>query len=667
MMKFVKAFHSKDLMRNFLRNEGFLDELLQLETDWGCFLNAANIAKQTGKILLEAELLEKAKYFEEASLLILFYVFANSLWASGNNGWPLKLFRGKKELLDKAKTLARNVSGEFFEFVRTEEMILSKEDIKLSTLKQLWSFSKRHQSVRGEILCTRKILDVHFSVLRSEYMWENNLVSDPVKNLENVLSQNLVSVDTLVYFWNVWKQNIWKIFESLESNVVENHDFYGTFCLDYFGVRKQLANKDPVYCLLIPDAFWVKQQYLVRNGKLVIFEANSIACAARHYWSSEMLGVGMKALEILVSLYQLSKQNSLPLHCQSISLLGLYEVEKSLRKSKFAQKFHYTKLHECAELCMSNILENVFSLDWRSSSTSNMTNLRERRGCKNLLEDVICQRICLKSQLTFAEIGTVVMIMVGMSGKPSDETYWRICQRFDSNSIWRSFLESLGDIGSDHVHKFHKALAHTYYADSWGQSDYISPVCFMYLVERLLLLVFYFKGYFFSTKYSFLEWLINQEWIMEAVIDVQVDEKPLEFVAGFVAKLLCNEKDLMIWIKNSKLNPGCHSQLVLRLFVVLCLLCLNSGKYYDLLYDLLCRREITWRLPLEFYNVIRKLRPGNLDDRVRVIAQAFQKIGSPLVAVSSGQCCIESAIPDVIFIDLEVHQGRDKLSGIMFK
>ncbi|KAL5554092.1 hypothetical protein UlMin_041493 [Ulmus minor] len=667
MMKFVKAFHSKDLMRNFLRNEGFLDELLQLETDWGCFLNAANIAKQTGKILLEAELLEKAKYFEEASLLILFYVFANSLWASGNNGWPLKLFRGKKELLDKAKTLARNVSGEFFEFVRTEEIILSKEDIKLSTLKQLWSDSKRHQSVRGEILCTRKILDVHFSVLRSEYMWENNLVSDPEKNLESVLSQNLVSVDTLVYFWNVWNQNIWKIFESLESKVVENHDVYGRFCLDYLGVRKQLADKDPVYSLLFPDAYWVNQKYLNRNGKLVILEANLLAPAARYYWGSEMIGIGMRALEILESLYWLSKRNSLLLHCQSISLLGMFEVAKSLREYTFAPKYPYRKLHEYAELSMSNILENVFSLDWRRPSTLNMTNLRERKSCKYLLEDVICKRICLKSRLTFAEIGTVVMIIVGMSGKLSFETYGRISQSFNSNSIWVSFLESLGDIRSDHVHKFHKALAHTYYADSWGQSDYISPVCFMYLVERLLLLVFYFKGLFFSTKYSFLEWLVNQEWTMEAVIGVQVDEKPLEFVAGFVAELLYNQQDMMIWIKNSKLNPGCLSLLVLRLFVVLCLLCVNSGKYYNLLYDLLCRREITWRLPLEFYKAIRKLRPGNLGDSVRVIAQAFKKIGSPLVVVSSGQCCIESAIPDAIFIDLEVHQGIDKLSGIMFK
>ena len=114
MLRFVNAFHAKDLIRTFWRNEDYFDELLQLEIDWGCFLNAANIAKQLGITLYAAELLEKAKHFEEASLVILFYVLANCLWTSRFGGWPLKQFPQKKELLDKARTLAKNVSAYFF-------------------------------------------------------------------------------------------------------------------------------------------------------------------------------------------------------------------------------------------------------------------------------------------------------------------------------------------------------------------------------------------------------------------------------------------------------------------------------------------------------------------------------------------------------------------------
>lgn len=120
-------------------------------------------------------------------------------------------------------------------------------------------------------------------------------------------------------------------------------------------------------------------------------------------------------------------------------------------------------------------------------------------------------------------------------------------------------------------------------------------------------------------------------------------------------------------MKNSKLGLPCYPLLVLRLFVALCLLCANSGKYYDFLFELLGRTEITAKLPPEFYNFIRKLKPGNLEDNVRVLAKAFRRIGNSLVVVSSGECRIECDIPDAIFVDLEVHQGREKLIGILFK
>ena len=90
MMKFVRAFHSMELKREFLHSLSLLDELLLLEEELGNFMQAANIAKMMGDILREADLLAKAGKFIQAYERILFYVLANSLWPAGSKGWPLK-------------------------------------------------------------------------------------------------------------------------------------------------------------------------------------------------------------------------------------------------------------------------------------------------------------------------------------------------------------------------------------------------------------------------------------------------------------------------------------------------------------------------------------------------------------------------------------------------
>ena len=97
MMKFVKAFQSIDLMRDFLRPLGCFDELLLLEEESGNFLEAAKIAKLKGDTLLEVDLLGKAGNFKEAATLVLFYVLVNSIWSPGCKGWPLKQFKQKKK------------------------------------------------------------------------------------------------------------------------------------------------------------------------------------------------------------------------------------------------------------------------------------------------------------------------------------------------------------------------------------------------------------------------------------------------------------------------------------------------------------------------------------------------------------------------------------------
>lgn len=672
MMKFVKSFHSNNSMRAFLKTEGCLDELLQLENECGSFQNAANVAKQIGKALLEAELLEKAECFEEASMAILSYVFASSLWTPGSVGWPLKQFTGKGELLDKAKSLATNGSTRFFNLVCLEAHLLSNKNFSLHQLEGLFSDSEKHQSVRGKILCARKILDAHFSFGSSEYTWLAS-VKDP---------KNQASVRTLVFFWGVWKKKIGKIFKCLES--LQSGGAYEEFCLNYLGVTmtNSFSNNEIIYILLNADACWVKQindQYLRRKGTSVHCKTKQFVHAAQCYWRSEMLSVGTKVLEKLSALYEFSKQNSLPLHHKIFPVLHMFGVAKCLIEAKFLHhKYNDRTLHRYLEAATNSFVGNSFPVDWRKLGTLSMTNLRETKNFKYFLEDVIPEYISLERPLLYKKIGNVVMMTVGICGGLRGEVYRQVSQMFVGSSFWRTFIGSFSNIKSGFVdvslvQNFHKALKLIYYADCVGEVDYISPGCFMYLAERVLTMTFCLRECFFTTKSSLLEWLINQEWNKIAVLDSEAEWRQqfigaLDIVAAIVAELLYNENDVNIWIKNSKLSPDCHPLLVLRLFVALCLLCVNSGKYYDLLFELLSRRGITSLLPLKFRNTIRYLKPENrVEDNVNVLAYAFKEIDNPLVVVSSGKRCIESRIPDAIFVDLQDNQEREKLIGIIFK
>ncbi|KAH7515361.1 hypothetical protein FEM48_Zijuj10G0018300 [Ziziphus jujuba var. spinosa] len=390
MMKFVKAFCSKDLARSFLKNEDFLDELLKLECEWGYFLNAASIAKQIGNLLLEAELLGKAGHFREASLAILLHVFANSFLAGGSNGWTMVKFVQKEELLDKAKALAK----------------------------------KNH-----------------------------DLSADLKTHAEGVLSKNQVSVDTLVYFWNIWNQNMGKIFGYLSCP--ENQSVWREFYLSYLGMRKQFSKEKVTYILHCSDAYWISKSdcpNLRPKGKSINLSPDTFANAARNYWTLEMTSVGIKVLEQLRSLYEFSIRDSLAIHHKSIILIHMCEVANSLIKSKFLNHKYMPKIKDYLELPRDRLFRTIFPL----------------------------------------------------------------------------------------------------------------------------------------------------------------------------------------------------------------------GKYFESLFKLLENKEISSKLPQHFYRTIPRLKPGYLDENVNVFAEAFGKIGNPLVIVRSGKNCLKFECQNAIFVKLDVDYGRDKLMSIMF-
>nr|XP_043619914.1 uncharacterized protein LOC122591730 [Erigeron canadensis] len=397
MMKFVRAFCSMESKRVFLRSLGCLDDLLLLEEESSLFLDAVELARSRGDVIKEADLFEKAGQFKEATVLLLWYMFFGSLWGDGNRGWPLKQFSQKEELCRKAKSLAKMDSDSFYDLTCNEIEVLSDRHSNLTEMNKHLHNSQNNNSLRGEILAIRKILDSHLHLNSSSFVWEDELPIDINKHCDEKISENRVSVRTLVFYWNVWKQNVVDIFLSLGS--LENEELYKhkdqiEFSLNYFGVRKQCLEGKMVYLLVNKDADWVRnngENGLHSDGKYLTIDIRQLVCVIRSYWQSELVSVGMKVLETLVTLRK-SRLNGSAFH-QSTSLLHMFEVSKFLLN---CQHLSLTspckkKLHIFLGIS-ATYFDLVFPLDWRKSVSKELISLRDTNLSANLLVDIILQR-----------------------------------------------------------------------------------------------------------------------------------------------------------------------------------------------------------------------------------------------------------------------------------
>ncbi|MBA0619725.1 hypothetical protein Godav_005534, partial [Gossypium davidsonii] len=718
MINYVRAFDSMNSRRQFLQSLECLDELLSLEEESGNFLEAANIAKLRGDLLLAADLLGKGAQYEEAVHLILWFVFANSLWLAGSTGWPLKQFKEKENLLSKAKSFAKNLSRWFYGLVCSEADILLNKPSNLFLMKQYLSASQMHKSTRGEMLVARIILDHHLHLNILNYEWIDELVFDLASYSEEQIYNNRVSSETLVYFWNFWKDKILKIFEYLEhaENQYGTNDSrrYGDFCLNYFGVWRQFNNLNPIY-LLNSDAEWLRKlenKHVCRNQKQVSISIHQFVSAARSYWCSELFSVGLQVLKMLELLYNFSHRNSLSSFNQSRSLTHIYEVASFLLNSKFLNSQHAEKdLMKFVNLSTKHFFGYIFPLDWRESLRENMISLRETEISRKLLEEVILESTGSKcNSLSYGKIGKVALIILG-SGELTTEFFVKIFECLHWNRAWKNFVVNLKEdrgsptfsttdnisefVGENRssgtttesaachikqtgsiepvILKFHEALQDTYKANWRKISDYMSPVCFLYLVERHLMLLSFVNGYFFSTKSTFVEWVVYLDGRPSLTSSfVAVDKQSLEdivkFVIDMVRQFLFCKRETIDWIKKSGIAvKEYHSLLVLRLVLITCFVHLNFGKGLDLLFDLLRQKNITELLPWEFYDALRRRQRNNrLNIDVNLLADAFKKIGNPLVIVSMHGNCPKFGCKDAIFVDMKLNPCKEELLRILF-
>lgn len=695
MLRYVRAFRTIESKRNFLKSLDCLSELLILEEESGNFDEAAEIAKLIGDVLSEVDLLAKGENYAEASSLILSYVLSHSLWISRNQGWPLKSFPEKEQLLSKAKSFARNVSESFCTSIYKEAESLSYGQRSLSESILSYIAFKQCKSHIYEILSAKKLLDAQLQVQPAKYEWEYELPSDPERYAEGKLLRNQVSIGTLVYAWTLHKEHILEVFESLDS--LESQGYAKCkgiveFSLKYFGVR--FLNELSSTCqLLNPNAEWVKNvdvRFLRRNKNIASLDARHFAMAARKYWQKELLHVGFRVLGTLHFHRGLVMKRS-PKFCRSTCLIATYNISKFFMESKVLdiKRPDSRRLEDFIQPCM-DYLELIFPLDPVESLSESMIFLRESKNSRNLLEEIMSRNLDPRSELTHRQIGLAITIWLG-SGNPRREVYEKMIEKIGDFTSWKSFIELLwivesprGSDMSDSVkeglipdsplncdvsQEFRIALEDTYKYANWKTPDYISPNCFLYLVERLLILVPHPRGFFFTPKSSFLEWLICHKADSNPGATL-ISGKPfspqsvLGFVPSVIHQLIYNIPDTLHWVQKSGINAEYYFPiLMLRLVMIQCLLCLNYEMPWNVLYAHL--GQLGSQLPRPFCDAIRCCKKRSIQ-YLDAIAKAFNIIGDPVVIVALNGNKSKFACPDAIFLDLNLFSCKKDIMDLLF-
>lgn len=423
----------------------------------------------------------------------------------------------------------------------------------------------------------------------------------------------------------------------------------------------------------------VDENCLHRNGNLVSIDSHQLVTAARTYWCAELLSVGMQVLKTLKSLYCFSIANSLSAFSQSVTSLHIYEIAKFLSDSKLPRSASVEEvLQDFIQSSMKTIFEIFLPLDWQSV-TENMVALRGTNFSSRVLEQVIVENVkSEKAVWTFGKTGKMLMILFGC-GNLDLGLCEKIGNKFGMNSPWRTFFykimenKGLEFIDDSLIRKLLKALNYTLNKNWRKEVDHISPNCFLYLVERLLIWVSHFHEDFFTTRFCLMEITISQGWnwitSSKNTSGTSIQgflEKTHDFILHFVERLLVNKSDTIEWMIKSNIDAKeFYPLLVLRLVVLMCLLCMNSGKHFGVLYNTLGRSEVGSLLPLPFYSTIKKGQ-NNKSEFVIVLAKALMEIGDPLVMVDCGNSLQKFQCSDAIQIRKKEIQSSEDILSILF-
>ncbi|XP_008236769.1 PREDICTED: uncharacterized protein LOC103335533 [Prunus mume] len=692
----AKAHHMRtsnpEMANTMLRRAALIFEAIGLSVSAArCFYNLGEY-KRAGYIYLdkckEPELERAGECFSLAGC----YALAADAYARGNYFSECISMCSKGKLFDRGleyiKDWKQHATAEYGKrgngTTKTELDFLEICAFHYSVVKNERS---RMETVRDEMFSAQKTLNGLLSSSTSKFLWEDKLMDNRKQQSEGKKYKTQVSADSLLYFWNSWKdKSIYLIeylgnFESIDADEYRN---YEDFFLNYLGVWR-LFHEDlnPIYLSVISDVDWIRgveKRFFRSNGELVSIDVHKYVSAAQNYWSSEMLYLGIKVLGKLEALYRFLSTQSHSKFFRSKSLIQIYEVVTYLLNSKFLKRSLMDRdtLQKFVKLSGDNFVSYIFPLDWRKSSRENIISLRRSDACKNLLKQVIVEYMSSSKELSSGKIGYLASIILA-SGKLNDELCATLVKNIEYNPLWKAFIENLcGNIQEPRVESllstFGDALFKTY-NETRSARYYISPSCFLYLVDRLLIWVSLCQGYVITERSCFIEWLIYHEKDTRfnscEVFDVRMSFEVIrQFLTDVIRECLFDEATMIEWIGNfTTYSNKYYSLLMQRLVMTLCLLYLNFGIGFDILLDLMNWEYVTENLlPREISAALRRIISVQkslginvnvlpLKENVNVLAKAFKKTGSALVIATSRIDCSRFVCSDALFVDMKGNLG----------
>ncbi|CAM0902999.1 unnamed protein product [Alopecurus aequalis] len=664
MMPFVKAFSSMDHIRTFLHSRDLVDELLSLEMEMGNFIEAAAIAKHKGDILLEVDMLEKADLFEDATRLLLLHIIVDSLWSSNGRGWPPKRYTEKEQLLAKAKEMANKVSECFYCFVCLEADALSDVNKSLSILTCTLLEGRKCSNLLVELFASRLIIDVHLQSRASGYNLELGPESEDENSCNDLLACNQISPQTLLYVWNHWKSIIIKVLSHLRhTDGPEFNDhaaMYRDLCAKYFGLRKD-GDADR-YVVLNMNSSWLSnagRNSLQQDGNRCLLDAPQCHSCAQYFWMNELSSVGLSVLKKLESIVQIPPK---PASSYALvrAILFINEIAKFLEEQEFSVLKSSTNLRRFFVLCERRFFELVF-LVWREGTTRSLLRLLDSPAAYGLIADSLGANLRpTNKNLTYGHLGRITMLLLH-AARLDDALVSRLLQYLDNSSEWADFFRSLKtflDTGLDRsslIMNYTHALDCTFKVQWMDEIDYISPMCYVGLMECLGFLASSYllqKDFICCTKSLLVNMLecrtskvyIDSSLLSDSSSDADLDRLALSsgrFIYQKILDILVNKQSLQEWVHKTSTTSSSNSYkpVLLRLVVTLypLILTLSLGSWYEVTNNLL-RWEVFKDLPLEFSQKIvhalqmRSRTPSNF---IKVLADAFAAIGDRMVIVGS--------------------------------
>jgi hypothetical protein len=261
-------------------------------------------------------------------------------------------------------------------------------------------------------------------------------------------------------------------------------------------------------------------------------------------------------------------------------------------------------------------------------------------------------------------------------------------QYLDRDSEWADFFHSLRkflDGGADRsslIMNFKMALEFSFAADWRNEPDYMSPLCFVDLLESLGFLASSYlvlNGCLFCTKSMLIKILKSRackdylsSCLFPSAEDVTLDNMAFSsrrFMVRSIRDLLANKSMILDWVQKTSTPISLYVPVLLRLVIMLYLATtLQFADCYEVT-DFLLRVGVFKDLPVEFSEKILpalKMRSRTRSNFTGIFANALAAIGNHMVVLGSPKGQPFSRDLNAYLISCEDLRDANKVMWLLF-